>query len=203
MLNLRTWLVFSLILFVAGCDLAQKMPPRQSGRVAVLDVIRISQETGHTDRINNEISQAQSALAQELNTLQSDLQARIAGKQQDFGTESPSDAQRQELSDMIGQAQQEYQQAKNEATQKLKQQQFDLVQAFRDELRPIAKRIANDRGMSVVVILNDAFILDHDPATDITDAVIAEMPKVSMPKASMPTESTEATEASEQPAAAN
>ena len=70
-------------------------------------------------------------------------------------------------------------QAQAEATSKLKQMQFDLVKDFREQVRPIAKRIANNRGMTVVLIHNEAFVLDHDPSTDITDAVISDMPRAS------------------------
>lgn len=179
MIKLRTWLVVGLILLTAGCDLTQKAPTRQSGRVALIDIVRISQETGNTDRINNEITRTQSSLQQELNKLQDELQNRIAETQKKFGTESPTDEQRKELTEIIGEVQQEYQQAQSEATKKLKQKQFDLVKAFREELAPIARQVANDRGMTVVLIHNEAFVMDYDPSTDITDAVIAKMPKVS------------------------
>lgn len=213
MIKLRTWLVVGLILIIAGCDLAQKAPTRQSGRVALIDIVRISNETGHTDKINNEITQTQSILQQELGKLQGELQGRISETQKKFGAEPPTDEQRKELTDMIGAAQQEFQLAQGEATKQLKQKQVDLVNAFREVVRPVAKQVANDRGMTVVLIHNEAFVMDHDPSTDITDAVIAGMPKVAteMPKVSAeemepateaesPATETPATEAMETPA---
>lgn len=43
---------------------------------------------------------------------------------------------------------------------------------FRDEVKPIAEKIANERGMNTVVTKDNPFVLSYGPNADITDAVI-------------------------------
>ena len=44
---------------------------------------------------------------------------------------------------------------------------------FREEIKPIAEKVATERGLNTVVTKDNPFILSYGPNADITDAVIA------------------------------
>ena len=55
----------------------------------------------------------------------------------------------------------------------IQQQRSNLVDQLYDLLRPYAKRIANERGMDVVLLKSKALVFDYKPEADITDEIIA------------------------------
>lgn len=46
---------------------------------------------------------------------------------------------------------------------------------LREEIKPIAKKVATERGLETVVTKDNPFVLSYGPESDITDAVIARM----------------------------
>jgi Skp family chaperone for outer membrane proteins len=63
---------------------------------------------------------------------------------------------------------------KQQAQQDLQKHRAELVAQFRDEIRPIARRVAQSRGLSVIVTKNDSVLYDFAPSADITEAVLAD-----------------------------
>ena len=52
---------------------------------------------------------------------------------------------------------------------------MQLVQKFRDQIKPVARRVAQQRGLSVIVTKNDSVIYDFTATADITSAVVDEL----------------------------
>jgi len=65
-----------------------------------------------------------------------------------------------------------------------------LVNQFRDRIKPAARRVAQERGLSVIVTKNDGFVFDYVSTADITDAVVDELlataPATTAPAAPIP-----------------
>jgi len=64
-------------------------------------------------------------------------------------------------------------QAQQQAVDVVQRERDSLVLQLHDLLRPYAKRVANERGLQIVILKSQAMVFDHDPTTDITDEVIA------------------------------
>ena len=50
-----------------------------------------------------------------------------------------------------------------------------LISRFREEVKPVALKIATGKGLGIVQLKNDLTILASEPALDITDEVVAEL----------------------------
>lgn len=50
-----------------------------------------------------------------------------------------------------------------------------LINDFRNEIKPIAQKIASERGLSIVVPKNEGLLLSFEPGVEITSAVVDEM----------------------------
>ena len=131
--------------------------------------------------MGNQLQTMQARYQADLNKLQSGLQEKISSRQKEFGKKPPTDEQRQEMSRMMGDAQKEFNKAQAEASQAMQQEQAKLVLAFRDKIRPVARKVAGSKGLTVIMLKNEALMLDADPSLDITDAVVAELLKMESP----------------------
>lgn len=174
--NFAKWTLVGALAILSACN---NQP--HTGRVAILDIAVVSEKTGGTEKMGNQLKAMQAKYQADLSKLQSDLQAKISDRQKEFGKKPPTDEQRQEMSRMMGNAQREYNEAQAAASQAMQQEQAKLVLAFRDKIRPVARQVAESKGLSVILLKNEALVLDADPSLIITDAVVAELLKMESP----------------------
>src|SRR5205085_12667759 len=66
-------------------------------------------------------------------------------------------------------------QVKQQAEADLYNHRMQLVQKFRDQIKPVARRVAQERGLSVIVTRNDSVIYDYTSGSDITNPVVDEL----------------------------
>jgi Skp family chaperone for outer membrane proteins len=142
--------------------------------VAVIDIERVAKETGQSEAINKELDAYKQQLQSKLTEVQTNLTKQINDKKDAIG-KKPTEAQREELAQLFGNAKKQYQQAQQTATQNLESKRSQLIISVRDKIRPVARKVANSRGKNVVLVKSDILILDYDTSADITDAVIDEM----------------------------
>ena len=64
---------------------------------------------------------------------------------------------------------------KQQAEADLKKHQATLIAQFREQIKPVARRVAQKRGLTVIVTKNDNVLYDVAPGADITDEVIADL----------------------------
>lgn len=176
MKNFAKWTLVGALAILSACN---NQP--HTGRVAILDIAAVSEKTGGTEKMSNQLKAMQAKYQADLNKLQGDLQAKISNRQKEFGKKPPTDEQRQEMSRMMSNAQKEFNDAQAAASQAIQQEQARLVMTFRDKIRPIARQVAASKGLSVVLLKNEALMLDADPSLIITDAVVAELLKMEPP----------------------
>jgi len=165
-----TFLTIGMSLIVA-CN--QQAP---SASVAVLDLIKVSDETGNAEKIQSELAKIRARLQQDLQSVQMNLQKNFQENQAKIG-KTPTDEQRAQLGQMLADAQNKLKLAQNSAATELKNKREELVLKLRETVRPVANQIAHQKGMTVILIKNENLILGYDEKADITEAVIAELKK--------------------------
>lgn len=159
-------LLVGVMMAAVGCDNAASAP--EAGRVAVVDLGRLLTATGAEQQIAAAVQQAQAAEEQNLQSIRQQLGLADSNAV----PSTPEDAQK------LLQAQQQFRQAILEAQQRMQMTQMAQLEQFRAMVRPIAEQVASANGCSVVIELN-ATVLSYDPASDITDQVLAELPRIS------------------------
>jgi len=176
---MRVYLLMTAVClgFVAavGCNRqAASTPTTSVGAVAVIDLDEIARRLGSDKQIVSSISQRQTSLSQQLVDLAKNYKQQIEEQQKKL-----SDAGDKKgdvtLANWQQQANAKLNEVKQQAEVQLQQHRATLIAQFREEIKPAARRVAQSRGLSVIVTKNDSVLYDFAPATDITDAVVAEL----------------------------
>jgi Skp family chaperone for outer membrane proteins len=150
---------------------ANRQPQDVLGTVAIIDLDVVAQKLGRDKTMSEAIQQHEAALNQQLANIKVSYEKEISEKQNQFG-QSPSQEQVQLLSNMGRQASANLTQVQQKAKNDLSQHRAQLVQQFRDEVKPIARQVASDKGLSIIVTKNETVVFDFTSAVDITEDVI-------------------------------
>lgn len=158
------------ILFLSGCGGGADA---QTGRVAIIDLDAIAAATGKSKEIRDAIAGLAKQRETELTQLQTDLIAKVDAEKDKLG-KKPSAKQQQSLTEMALKARQELQQNIALAKQQTQQLRVKLINDFKQEILPVAVKIATQKNYSVVLVKGPSlFYIDSN--ADITSAVIAEL----------------------------
>ncbi len=172
------WLTAAVCLSLAapaGCNRQPASTPTASvGAVAVIDLDEIARRLGSDKQIVTSISQRQNSLSQQLVDLAKSYSQQIEEQKKKLA-ESGDKKGDVTLANWQQQANAKLNEVKQQAELQLQQHRATLVAQFREEIKPAARRVAQSRGLSVIVTKNDSVLYDFAPATDITDAVVAEL----------------------------
>jgi Skp family chaperone for outer membrane proteins len=172
------WLTVALCLnatLIAGCNRqAASTPTASVGAVAVIDLDEIARRLGSDKQIVTSISQRQNSLSQQLVDLAKSYSQQIEEQKKKLA-ESGDKKGDVTLANWQQQANAKLNEVKQQAELQLQQHRATLVAQFREEIKPAARRVAQSRGLSVIVTKNDSVLYDFAPGTDITDAVVAEL----------------------------
>jgi Skp family chaperone for outer membrane proteins len=145
---------------------------RPQGGVAVVDLDRVAKELGRDVQMANDLKSNQTALLNELATIQKDANEELKKMQSELGEDAPAE-ELQKLKQTADVAQQRFNQLQKTADVKLGQRRDFLVANFRQQARPIVYQVAKDHGAKAVV--TETVLYAFDETIDITDAVIAKM----------------------------
>jgi len=159
---------------LAGCDWQSKQPARTAGAVAVIDLDAIAHRLGSDKQIAEAIAQRQNVLNQQLVELAKNYNAQLAERQKQVAA---AEGERGDvtLASWQQQANANLTQVKRKAAVDLESHRQQLVAQFREQIKPAARRVAQERGLSVIVTKNDSVVFDFTGAADITEAVISEL----------------------------
>ncbi len=174
--------IFALLTFVlAGCGPAPAPAPTPTpppapvkGGTAVLDLDAAAKRLGRDTAILAELKEVEAPLREQLANSQKDFQEQIDTLKTSLGAK-PSEAGNQKLAELIRTLSQQFQQKQQQAQQELNTKRTALISRFREELKPVALKIATGKGLGIVQLKNDFAILANDPSLDITDEVVAEL----------------------------
>ena len=180
--------IFSLVFWCVvalGAGALGSQFVRPQGGVAVVDLDRVAKELGRDVQMANDLKSSQTALLNELATIQKDANEELKKMQTELGEDAPAE-ELQKLKQTADIAQQRFNQLQKTADVKLGQRRDFLVASFRQQARPIVYQVAKDHGAKAVV--TETVLYTFDETIDITDAVIAKMR--STPAAAAPTSPT-------------
>ena len=164
------WLGLGL---AAGCNQSASTSVPQ-GAVAVIDLDAIASRLGSDKQIVDSIAQRQTSLSQQLVDLAKSYNQQIEEKKKTL-TEAPAEQADVTVASWQKQANANLNKVKQQAEADLKKHQATLIAQFREQIKPVARRVAQKRGLSVIVTKNDNVLYDVAPGADITDEVIADL----------------------------
>jgi len=161
-----------------------------SGRVAVVDLNKIAEDIGQKSKIEEASQVRDRNLQISVRVLQQNVQAKLVALAKEIGDRpkaekpaEPTDAEKKLLEEWVGKMQ-NLERARLDATNRIRQAYSQQRQAnqqamraeivkIRDRIKPLAQRIARDKGLDVVV--TNSSVLVHGESVDITAAVFKEV----------------------------
>ncbi len=163
--------MFAVMLFgLTACNLGSAPA---AGGVAVVDLNRVGKALGRLELINQRVEQYTRQQQAALIKLRDQLRVHVAGLKKSLGSK-PNKQQLQEFQQRSQAAEDQLTRAKTKVNQQIAQYKVNQVAEFRNEARPVARRLATAKGLSVVLLQRDN-LLWVDDTVDITSGVIAEM----------------------------
>jgi Skp family chaperone for outer membrane proteins len=171
-------LVAVTALTAAGCGRQPGgQPTDTAGAVAVIDLDEIAQRLGSDKQMAALLSQRQTALSQQLVDLAKSYSAQIDEQKAKLAAADAAQNQQNEVTvaSWQQQANANLNKVKLQAEVDLQNQRAHLINQFRDQIKPAARRVAAARGLTVIVTKNDSVVFDYVSAADITDAVVDEL----------------------------
>lgn len=148
------------------------------GGVGVVDLDLVAKRLGRDIEMKNKVEEYVTSLNQKLATLQGSLRRLYEEKKERFGDE-PTDEQIAELKATENRMERELLDVKRKSEVELSNYRQSLVDQFREEAKPVLRKVAAARGLSIVIPKNDGLLLTIDPKVEITDEVASKMPKSS------------------------
>lgn len=156
---------------LTGNSKTMSVPPAvdHSPCVAVVDLDRVAASIGFTKAYQERMKARQEALMTEFRGKTEKLQKLYEDMRKRYG-EKPTPEQQQELQQLSAKCNDMLRSDDQKGGQILQTEGNNYINKYRDRVRPIAKRIAEDRGASIVLTLG-AQTFDYSASIDITDQV--------------------------------
>ncbi len=149
--------------------------------VAVVDLDDLAKRLGDDVTIQKQMKDTQASLDQQLQSLQTSLRQQYQRKLEELKSQQTKNddplpsAAKQLLAELEQKLNLQLLQAQQTARKKLETYRIGLIQDFRNEVGPVAREIASQHGLGVVITKNDAILLTFDDAHDITIALAAKL----------------------------
>ena len=159
---------------LGGCNRHPGAEKPAVGAVAVIDLDAIAQRLGSDKQIAESITKRQTSLSQQLVDLAKSYNQQIADQKKKLA-ETPAENGNVTLANWEQQANANLNKVKQQAELDLQKHKAALIAQFRDEIKPAARRVAQTRGLSVIVTKNDSVLYDFAPSADITQAVVEDL----------------------------
>ena len=170
-------LSFIIILAVTGCNPAMNRVANNVEAVAeatintvIVDLDAISKATGQDDVIESAMKIVNADLTLQLGDIVTGFNKQLADQKKKFGADITVEEQ-QKLQEMLIKANQLLAQKQTEANLKAQQHKEGLIKVWRGKIQPIVKKIAEEKGATVVLI-KSVSVMWFDAPIDITDEVI-------------------------------
>ena len=143
-----------------------------AGGAAVIDLDEVARRIGSDRAITQSITQRQSSLKQQLQQMAESYRSQISERKRLEASQSQTEVS---LATWEQQASASLAKAKGQAKADLANHRTELVRQFREAVKPAARKIANQKGLALIVTKNDAVIFDYSQTADITSEVVQEL----------------------------
>ncbi len=169
--------VLGIASWLTGCARSEPGSDDAVPRVGLINLDKVAQETGRNTQIEQQFRQRLGEATEQIRThleeLQNQANSEIARMSERFGP-SPTPEQQREILGVQQQARASAERLRLELNQRQQVIVAELRRQFRDEIRPTLNEVAEERGVALVLTLDDG-VMSFDPALDLTDAVIARL----------------------------
>lgn len=149
---------------------------RSSPGVVLLNLDRAFRDSGRAAALTETMKIEQAALSSKLGGLRADLENMISTKKKEFG-DSPNEQQQKDLKRLDEELVVKIRQATEKNQQQLQQFVGESITQFRQEVKPIAEKVAAKHNASIVLNLTTEQIISFNYSSDITDEVVAALQK--------------------------
>lgn len=157
-----------------------QMPIVGGGGVAIVDLDGVSRQLGRDvdmaeliaareTELNQQLEEVQQALRQQYDILAHELSL------QTFQLAEEQAHREEQLASYDRQLGAQLQQARQVARNELQKYQAEVISRFREEAKPFTRAVAKERGLSIVMTLDEVHMLAYASSVDITDAVAERM----------------------------
>ncbi|MBN1588345.1 MAG: OmpH family outer membrane protein [Pirellulales bacterium] len=168
-----------LLAATAGCDFnlgndATRAQVNGGSNVAIIDLDVIAKQLSYDKQMAGAIEQHHASLQRQLGVIKANYEQELVKRKQQVG-ETPTEEQTQYLSQSQRQAIVGLDQEQKKAASSLKQYSAQLVKRFRDQVKSVAREVATEKGLTIILTKNDSVVFDYDTAVDITDMVVEKM----------------------------
>ncbi|MGC9455701.1 MAG: OmpH family outer membrane protein [Phycisphaerae bacterium] len=156
-----------LVFMAVGCGGEEEEATKSAGKVAVVDFREIISQVGKQEEVEQQVQQIAGVYQERINELQQQLQ--------DLGAElegQPVEGNEEKIQ-QYREAEQELRAVLAEGRQRINATRQQLYNDFGEQLKPVASKIARERGFSV--ILSSTVTFYSTDAVDITEEVIDEL----------------------------
>ncbi len=167
---LSTIFFVGLFLSLCGCGSPKE---NTTGRMAVIDLDRIAGALGRDDLMTQRLQEAVQQRQQNVTMVRDTLRAQLQQETARLGR-NPTEAQKARLNQLTVAADTRMREVLARADQEGNELRTRLILEFREEVEPVARRVATRRGLSIVMVKQD-HMLYINPEIDITDTVIDEI----------------------------
>ena len=149
---------------LAGCG-------HEGSSVAVIDLNAVAKATGQDEAMRVKAAAARNELQSQLEQVAVNLDQQLNQEIEKIG-DNPTAEQEQQLQQMNQNARMQLAELQQMAQQQAGQIEVAVVDEFKDQIRPLAEKVARDKGTSIIVT-QDQSVFWYDASIDITDEVIA------------------------------
>jgi Skp family chaperone for outer membrane proteins len=157
--------------YQAKIDELNKKIAQGAGGVALVDLTSVAKALGRDTQIAGEVQRNNQVMVADVLKNQKDLQAAFESEKAKLGA-NPTDEQKKALEKRAAELNNQLRTTASQADLRAREFQARLVTNFREEVRPVALKIAQARNAHIVMIVNDN-LLAADTSVDITNDVIA------------------------------
>lgn len=148
---------------------------KTAGGVAVVDLDAVAKTVGRDQVITEQVQIFAKEQETKLLELKSELEQQVTSASEKLG-EDASDQDKQSLNSLVVDARTQLTRELGQARQSAQQLRLQLVREFAVEVQPIARREAEARGLTVVMVKQPGLLVVA-PEADITDAVVQALGK--------------------------
>ena len=157
--------------------------------VAVIDVDQVARRIGRYDSIIASVGNKEKSLNRQLAAIQESYKRKVDDKDREIGTQ-PTQEQTEELAALSRELGSKLRAAQADAQEDLTSYRAELINGFRREIKPIAQRVAEQRGMNVVVSFNENVVFSYNSSADITKEVAQQLMAAAARTTTAPTDGT-------------
>jgi Skp family chaperone for outer membrane proteins len=164
----RTLALVLVAVAMTGCQ------PKAGSSIAIVDLEVVAEKLGKSKEMQTKIEQRQQELNQSLQQAKSNIDGQLQSAAGKLG-DSQDELARQQYVALEQEGRKRLETFRVEGESSLMQYRLQVVQQFRDTIRPISLTVAKRNGCNVVLTKTDTVIFAYASEVDITDEIVSSM----------------------------